>query len=357
MIKISVIVPVWNVEEYLDRCLRSIINQSMQDIEIIVVNDGSPDNSQRIIDEYLSAYPTIVKCVNKENGGIGSARNAGLGEAKGEFISFVDSDDYIVPHMMESLYSKAIEAQADLVVCNVVTVDDNNSFVERVSCQPEHVHSNKLGYAFYGTMACWNKLYRKDLLLNNKIEFRIGTSAEDFDFTIKAFLHAQCVEFSHEYLYFYQIREGSLTHSLAGLRNRIMEMEQAAEAIVEYCQNQACYDHYHQYIEFLVIDRVFIAALMNTMGSHESLEEKKQMIAEVTAYMFKRFPNYKKNVFWKNIGRKRIVFHFLIVNGWYFLANTILKANSRYAEIKKKRSKMDVDRRNEDGDCLGKKIL
>ena len=94
-IKVSVIVPVYNVEKYIDKCLDSLVNQTLKDIEIIVVNDGSPDNSQKIIDKYVKKYPNKVKSFIKENGGQGSARNLGMEYAKGEYISFVDSDDWI----------------------------------------------------------------------------------------------------------------------------------------------------------------------------------------------------------------------------------------------------------------------
>ena len=94
MVKVSVIVPVYNVEKYIDKCLDSLVNQTLKDIEIIVVNDGSPDDSQQVIDMYVKKYPKKIKSYIKENGGQGSARNLGLEHAKGEYISFVDSDDY-----------------------------------------------------------------------------------------------------------------------------------------------------------------------------------------------------------------------------------------------------------------------
>ena len=106
-IKVSVIVPVYNVEKFIDKCLNSLVKQSLKEIEIIVVNDGSPDNSQKIIDKYVKKYPEKVQSFIKENGGQGSARNIGIVKAKGEYISFVDSDDWLDLDALEKMYSLA----------------------------------------------------------------------------------------------------------------------------------------------------------------------------------------------------------------------------------------------------------
>ena len=117
MIKVSVIVPVYNVENYLVKCLDSLVHQTLKDIEIIVVNDGSPDNSQNIIDTYVKKYPKKIKAFSKKNGGQGSARNYGLKYAKGEYIAFVDSDDYVDLDMFFKMYNKAKEDNSDIVIC------------------------------------------------------------------------------------------------------------------------------------------------------------------------------------------------------------------------------------------------
>ena len=126
-IKVSIIVPVYNVEAYLERCLDSLVNQTLQDIEIIVVNDGTKDNSQAIIDEYVKNYPGKVYGYIKENGGLSDARNYGIPYAKGEYVAFVDSDDYVDVTMYEKLYNKAVEQGSEMVVCGYFKVDDSNN--------------------------------------------------------------------------------------------------------------------------------------------------------------------------------------------------------------------------------------
>ena len=119
-IKVSVIVPVYNVEKFIDKCLNSLVNQTLKEIEIIVVNDGSPDNSQKIIDEYVKKYPDKIKSFIKENGGQGSARNMGMEKAVGEYISFVDSDDWLDLDTLEKMYFLAKKDKSDIVICDMV---------------------------------------------------------------------------------------------------------------------------------------------------------------------------------------------------------------------------------------------
>ena len=111
--KISVIVPIYNTEKYLEKCLDTLVNQTLEDIEIILINDGSPDNSEKIVEKYIDKYQDKIVYYKKENEGQGVARNYGIDIARGQFISFVDSDDYIDKTMFEKLYNKAIENKAD----------------------------------------------------------------------------------------------------------------------------------------------------------------------------------------------------------------------------------------------------
>ena len=117
--KISVIVPVYKAEDYLRECVDSILAQTMSDLEIILVNDGSPDNSQLIIDEYVSAYPDKVKAIAVDNGGQGRARNFGIDMARGDYLSFIDSDDYLEADAFEIMLNAADENDADIVVCDM----------------------------------------------------------------------------------------------------------------------------------------------------------------------------------------------------------------------------------------------
>ena len=125
MPKVSIIVPVYQVEKYLRKCLDSLVNQTLEEIEILVINDGSPDDSQVIIDEFQQKYPLIIKSFIKENGGLSDARNFGLEKATGEFIGFVDSDDEVSKTMFQEMYSLAKKHEAEMVICNLQKVDEH----------------------------------------------------------------------------------------------------------------------------------------------------------------------------------------------------------------------------------------
>ncbi len=136
MKKVSVIVPVYNVERYLEKCLNSLVNQTLAEIEIIVVNDGSEDNSKKIIDDFQQKYPLIIRPFSKENGGLSDARNFGLAKATGEFVGFVDSDDYVSETMFEEMYQLAKKHSAEMVICNLQKVDEDGNVTQKLTQIP-----------------------------------------------------------------------------------------------------------------------------------------------------------------------------------------------------------------------------
>lgn len=182
MKKISIIVPIYKSEKYLDRCIESIVNQTYKNLEIILVDDGSPDNCPKICDEYAKKDSRIV-VVHKENGGVSSARNAGLDIAKGDYIAFVDSDDYIEKDMYLELLNGIKEKNSDIAVCNYVEINNNvrvrqnckynASYIEKENILPLFLMGNVL------TAHLWNKLYKKELF--GDIRFKKYNMVEDLD--------------------------------------------------------------------------------------------------------------------------------------------------------------------------------
>ena len=127
MPKLSLIIPVYNVENYIEKCLDSVVNQTIDDMEIIIVNDGSKDKSKEKINKYLQKYKEKIKYLEKENGGLSSARNFGIPHATGEYIAFLDSDDYVEPKMYEEMYNLAKKEDADMVECDFIWEYPNKS--------------------------------------------------------------------------------------------------------------------------------------------------------------------------------------------------------------------------------------
>lgn len=218
--KVSVIVPVYNVEEYLPKCLDSLVNQTLEDIEIIVVNDGSTDNSQKIIDQYTQKYPQIIS-LTKENGGLGDARNHGVDQAKGEFLAFVDSDDYISPNMMEEMYDLAKNNNAQIALCNIQKVNEKGEVTQIIKSIPNISGAVKLkdNFSIFGDLsyfAC-NKIFDRKLF--NQKRFQKGMHFEDIELIPKLVLDSETLVFTQSIHYNYFERSGSITktHNEKGL--------------------------------------------------------------------------------------------------------------------------------------------
>lgn len=167
-ILLSIVVPVYNVEKYLSKCLNTLVNQTLNDIEIIIVNDVSPDNSQEIIDEYKNKYSQkIIPFINETNRGLGYSRNFGISKARGEYIGFVDSDDWVDARMFERLYSSAKKGDYDIVICDVYRVDESNDkkWVGKGYGGDKHspVEVKDFVCSSLDAAMAWNKIYRREL--------------------------------------------------------------------------------------------------------------------------------------------------------------------------------------------------
>lgn len=236
---ISVIVPVYKVEAYLDKCIRSITEQTYTNLEIILVDDGSPDNCGRICDEW-AARDNRIRVVHKENGGAGLARNVALDRANGELIGFVDSDDYIAPDMYRQLY-ELIANDADIAECNFLeTYDDNALFSENkgvvakyTSIQAMRLHINE--HAFQQLI--WNKLYRREVI--GDARFPVGTKIDDEFFTYIPLSRAQKLAHTSSCLYAYRQQTNSIMHQpfslerLQGISAKTMRLNYIREHIPE----------------------------------------------------------------------------------------------------------------------------
>ncbi|QNG58471.1 glycosyltransferase [Bacillus sp. PAMC26568] len=231
--KISIIVPIYNVEKYLSRCLDSLLLQSFKDFEIIAINDGSTDSSGCILDEYAKRHNEII-AIHKKNNGVSSARNDGLQKATGTYIGFVDPDDWIDKNMYEELYKTAEQEQADIVMCSYIREFGTHSkekifeeadirkyvneelktkILRRLIGPIEKEVSNPEYLDAWGTV--WSKLYKSQLIKQNKLEFvdlkEIGSN-EDTLFNIQAFYHANSFVFLNQPLYHYwRMNETSVT--------------------------------------------------------------------------------------------------------------------------------------------------
>lgn len=180
--KVSIVVAIYKAEEYLRRCLDSLVNQTFEDYEVLLVDDGSPDNSGYICDAYAERYP-FVHVIHKANGGLASARQCGIDHARGEYTIHVDADDWVEPDMVESLYRKAKEEDADMVICDYFELKRKERYVTQkpTALTPDAVLRDILAGRIQAY--CWNKLIRRSCYSRYHISFPIGLNFEDL-FTI-----------------------------------------------------------------------------------------------------------------------------------------------------------------------------
>lgn len=212
---ISVIIPIYKVEKYLERCIQSVINQTYTNLQIILVDDGSPDSCGKICDDYAKK-DSRIEVIHKTNGGISDARNVGINKAKGKYIAFLDPDDYIVKDMYETLYKNLIKYKADISICKYQYIqeekqlnfnnDSNNIFImDKMQAMKELLINKTI------TNHLWNKLYKKDFF--NDIKFPNGKKYEDIYVMYLLFEKSSKIVYQDTTKYIYINREQSILHN------------------------------------------------------------------------------------------------------------------------------------------------
>lgn len=214
---ISIIVPIYNVKDYLDECVRSIINQSYSNIEIILVDDGSNDGSEDMCDSY-GQIDRRIKVIHKLNGGLSDARNVGLSQASGEYIGFVDSDDFVDANMYEELIGLSLQYDADLVCARYDYVGADSTYsLSMANGDIKCIDSKDFLYYLIGgnddivsTYSVWDRLYKRSII--EKLTFPRGMCYEDVVFSTKAIINSTKLVYINKFLYHYRIRQGSISH-------------------------------------------------------------------------------------------------------------------------------------------------
>lgn len=203
-INISVVIPIYNNEKYIDKCINSILKQTFQNFEIICIDDNSTDNSYEILKSYEKKDSRIKLLKNLENLGAGKTKNIGLETAKGKYILFIDSDDYIKEETLERLFNKALELDADYIGYNMIRIYEDNDKTIYSSAQ---TYKDK----YFQSMSACTKLYKKNFLLEKQIQFDPLRSGEDMIMAFKVFAFSQKYDWIDFDGYFYLQRNGSLT--------------------------------------------------------------------------------------------------------------------------------------------------
>ena len=296
MTDISIIVPIYNAEKYLNKCIKSLINQTKQELEFVLVNDGSTDTSEDIIKSYKDKR---IKYFKNKNQGIGKTRNFGIDKATGKYIMFLDSDDYLATHACEELFNKAEKENLDLVINNFYRVDEETEKQEEVKIpefQNTTLKENK-NLLLDVNLAPWNKLYKTELLKKNKIKFVENLKYEDAPFVIEAMDKAKKIGYLNKYLNYYVIHKNSET---TVRDQKVFDIIEIVDKIRTYFSKRK---------EFTEpVDKLSVRILTNyTIQQRVQLDKEVGMkfIDRAFQYMKENIPDYKDNKYYKNRGLLR----------------------------------------------------
>ena len=306
MKKLSIIVPVYRAELYLARCVDSLLAQSVEEYEIILVDDGSPDRSGALCDEYAKSHPDIVRCLHIDNGGQGRARNRGIEIAEGEYLGFVDSDDWVEPSLYAKLLAAAERENADVVVCGIRTVRDDGV----TASLPVWQEGNPMASA---GSAC-NKLFRRGAV--GEIRFPEGLWYEDFAFSAKLLMRSQKTVFLPEDLYDYRIGQESTMNNENARKN--LDMLEIMEDLREFTEREGRRDDY----EYLLINHVLLDSVNRLTLQHTP--EKLEVIWLMRAYVREHIPKLTACAAWQREPRNRRIIMKLNYDGLEDLSKLIL---------------------------------
>ena len=310
MVKLSIIVPVYNVYDYLDRCLNSIKNQTLVDFEVIIVNDGTKDKSQEIIDKY-TALDTRFRGYIKENGGLSDARNFGLDKAYGEYIAFVDSDDYIEEDMYELMYKRAKESDYDIVECDFTWDYPNKQIIDKSNIKDSLLTDVRV--------VAWNKIYKRSLIEKSGVRFTKGVRYEDVDWCYKLLANTSSFSSVNKCLYHYVQRPNSIANTQ---NERVRDIFIVLDNTINYYKENGIYDMYKQELEYIYMRYIFGSSFKRVVKIKDK-ELKKQILNESYSNLISRFPDYKKNKYLNTKTDKKNKYFRLLNRRRYLLSSKI----------------------------------
>ena len=315
--KISVIIPVYNSSIYLKKCLDSIVNQTLKEIEIIIINDGSIDDSKKIIEEYKNNYDNII-FIDQKNKGIGKTRNIGIKKASGEYITFVDSDDYIKEDMLEKYYNYAKKHDCDLVIGSYIKkignkeiIFENNKFkIGNVKTTPQILYLIE-----YGPCA---KLYKRKMLIDNNIYFDEKRKYEDMPFVSKVLLKSKLIGQIIKPYYYYVIHDNSETTTMD---ERVFDILDILKEIKDYYKREY---YLRDELDYVIIDKVTTYMLQQRVQKNKKV--RKEFIDSGYEFLNLNIKNWKKNKYYKKTSLiKRIIKNHKIILKMYCNVYAFLK--------------------------------
>lgn len=323
MKKLSIIIPVYNVEKYIEKCLNSVIYPELSDYEIIVVNDGSTDGSPAIIADYAARYPRLIKAISKENGGLGSARNSGLQAAQGEYVLFLDSDDRLAENAPAEIL-KETEKGFDIGVFDYVSVNEQGRQLSVIKgCEREGMFSfEEFPLLLFSPPCACNKVWRRSLFAESGIAYPDRLWFEDLATTPCLYLKAEKILHINKVWYYYLQRSGSITNNKSLERNT--EMLTVCDMVLNYYKEHNVYEKYRPQLLYMCAYNELITSTTRVNLS----DPKSQIQDQLLNWFLQNFPDYAENEYIKSMPAKLKLLLNLTVNKRRKSINHIMKLNN-----------------------------
>ncbi len=287
--KLSIIVPCYNVEPYIEACVESIVKNSIKDYEIILINDGSSDHTSSVLEKIKKQYKEVI-VIEQENKGLSFVRNKGIELAKGKYLAFIDGDDTIHEKMLSSLLEKAEKGDFSMVTCGVRMVYTDHEVLVNPGFTKDLLSKEEIKkqmYDFYPA-AC-NKLFKKSCL--EDIRFKEGVWFEDVEFIYRLLPSLTKVGVVDGYYYNYFQRKGSITYSY---NHKLYDLVANMDSIVTFYQEQNLLEFYYEEIEYTYV-RYLYATFIRRLAKMKDKKEFKKGVSYVIKKVKENFPQYKKN--------------------------------------------------------------
>ncbi|MCP1101265.1 glycosyltransferase involved in cell wall biosynthesis [Aequitasia blattaphilus] len=311
---VSIIVPVYNVQAYLERCVVSLRNQTYENMEIILVNDGSTDQSGEMCDSY-GKVDSRIRTIHKENGGLSDARNTGLKEAAGDYVIFIDSDDYVEPDMVKECLEKITQDESEMLIFDFVRVEEGRKEINTIDGLKSGCYTLKQEKKLLlSSPSAWNKMYLRAFLLKSGVTFPLGKHYEDLGTTPKLLLLANRITYFKKAFYNYMIRPGSIMTGQVLERN-FRDRTEMVDEILRFYKEKGEYQEFYNELSWMTFFNGYFFPSREMILS----DYRKKGIRKFKEYMYQRFPDFKKNPYTATLSRKDRFHLWSIESGNYWV--------------------------------------
>lgn len=322
--KLSIVIPIYNVREYLASCVESCLLPDRDDYEIVLVNDGSTDDSGQIAAEYAARYPETIRLITTENGGLGAARNVGLEHASGDFVFFLDSDDRLADGALEEILAE-LKPERDMLIFDFLSVNPDGSVIERM---PGCGKNGAVSLADYPDLllaypsGC-NKICRRSLFLDSGIRFPGRVWYEDLRTMPKLYPLTDRIFAVSKAWYLYLLRPGSITNSAKLQRN--LEIIDAVDDLLGYYKERGLYDAYRTQLEYVAFYNMFLTGSVRVCLA----DPKSPVLTQLKRAFLERFPDFKENAYIRSMSKKHRLLTSLLLSEQYGAVASLMRLNDK----------------------------